>query len=797
MDRHLRPGTLSTDPNSPEALKTWRHWKRTFYFFIDSLPTTPPPNKLAALINFVGPSIYELIADYESFDEAIEALEKTYDKPKNEIFARHLLSCCKQEPGETLDQYLQKLKIHSKDCNFTAVTAEVHRDEAVRDSFISGLTSAHIRQRLLESNKLDLNTVYDNARTLEMAEKQSLSYRSDVITAATDEMSDELNSTDRNTDCAAGFVDEKCFFCGYRRHPRIKCPAREATCNKCSKRGHFSKVCKSIGNTEKPRKTAVTYLATARSVSAINSLKKAQITVQVHNLQLNALVDTGSSDSYINSQIATEYGWKVIPSTCSINMASTSLTKKTQGHCIVPLSYNGRMYTQKLSLLPDLCADVILGHDFLGKHSEVNFPFDGPQVSLKILGVAAANVEAPSLFHNLTSDCKPIATKSRRYSELDERFIESEVQKLLKEGIIEPSSSPWRAQVLVTSGDRHKKRLVIDYSQTINKYTLLDAYPLPRLDKMAESISKYKYYSTFDLKSAYHQIPIKKSDKEYTAFEACGNLYHFKRVPFGVTNGVAAFQRTIDNIIKQEKLPASFAYLDNVTVCGNEWSEHDSNIKRFREVAQKYGLTFNESKNVIGVDIIDVTGYRISKGEIRPDPARLTPLRQMEPPATMKAQKRACGMFAYYSPWISHFSDKIHLLNNNSSFPLSPEALQAFNNLKKELESAVLVTVDPKIPLTVESDASDVAISATLNQEGRPVAFFSRTLSSSEKHHSSVEKEAYAIVEAIRKWRHFLINTHFKLVTDQKSVAFIYDVKQRGKVKNEKNSAVVDRTIVF
>ena len=145
-------------------------------------------------------------------------------------------------------------------------------------------------------------------------------------------------------------------------------------------------------------------------------------------------------------------------------MASTSLTKKTQGHCIVPLSYKDGLYTQKLSLLPDLCADVILGHDFLDKHSEVCFPFDGSQNPLKILGVAAANVEAPSLFQNLTQDCNPIATKSRRHSELDERFIEPEVRKLLKEGIIEPSSSPWRAQVLVTSGDRHKKRLVIDYS---------------------------------------------------------------------------------------------------------------------------------------------------------------------------------------------------------------------------------------------------------------------------------------------------------------------------------------------
>ena len=104
------------------------------------------------------------------------------------------------------------------------------------------------------------------------------------------------------------------------------------------------------------------------------------------------------------------------------------------------------------------------------------------------------------------------------------------------------------------SHENHKKRLVVDYSDTINVYTELDAYPMPNISNMINKISQYKYFSTLDLKSPYHQIPIKSSDKKYTVFEAKGRLYQFKRVPFGVTNGVSTFQRTIDNVIQDENL---------------------------------------------------------------------------------------------------------------------------------------------------------------------------------------------------------------------------------------------------
>lgn len=117
---------------------------------------------------------------------------------------------------------------------------------------------------------------------------------------------------------------------------------------------------------------------------------------------------------------------------------------------------------------------------------------------------------------------------------------------------------------------------------------------------------------------------------------------------------------------------------------------------------------------------------------VRPDTSRLEPLRRMLPPHDLKSQERAVGLFSYYSQWISKFSDKINPIVRNRIFPLPEEAVLAFNHLKRDLESAAIGIVQPSIPLVVETDASDVAIGATLNQGGRPVAFFSRTLQSND-----------------------------------------------------------------
>ena len=181
---------------------------------------------------------------------------------------------------------------------------------------------------------------------------------------------------------------------------------------------------------------------------------------------------------------------------------------------MVDIVNNGTKYpATRLNVFENLCSDVILGLDFQSQHQRLIFQFNGSSPDLLVsresnCTLAAAQAIEVSLFSNLSSDVKTIATRSRRYGEDDQAFIDENIKKLMDEDIIRPSSSPWRAQVVIVNDqfNRHKKRMSVDYSQTINVYTELDAFPLPRIDDMVNKLAAYNFFSTFNLRSAYHQI---------------------------------------------------------------------------------------------------------------------------------------------------------------------------------------------------------------------------------------------------------------------------------------------------
>ena len=333
--------------------------------------------------------------------------------------------------------------------------------------------------------------------------------------------------------------------------------------------------------------------------------------------------------------------------------------------------------------------------------------YGGKQPHLKICNLTALNVDPSQLFEPLSPKCKPIAAPSRKYSQEDRTFISSEVSRLLSEGVIEPSTSPWRAQVVVTKNERHKKRLVIDYSQTIYRFTTLNAYPLHRIDETVNRIAQYRVFSTIDLKSTYHQVSLQNKDKPYTAFEANRRLYQFYRIPFGVCNGVAAFQKIMDDFIRDEELSDTFAYLDDIAICGHDQAHHDKNLTKFLAAAKRKNLTYHEDKCMFSTRRLNILGSSVSKGEIRADPERLKPLQMLQPPSDAKNLQRVHGMFSYYSQWIKNFSEKIKPLVHSCNCPLDKEALEAFDLLKKDVEESVVNSIDESLPFEIETDASE------------------------------------------------------------------------------------------
>lgn len=815
MDKLLRPIRLDLDPSSVTCAKEFLHWIKTFENYISAVGTATT-NRLTALVNCVSPTVYELIEDCDNYDAAIKILRTTYVRTPNVIFARHLLSTRKQKPGETLEEFLRDMRKLAKDCQFSAVTAVQYKEEMIRDSFMNGLSSAAIRQRLLENKKLDLDAAYSQAYSLDRAQRNADSYSDYAqpnfatsaavsVTPMTQNLTDEVNYNDQgnikreiNSTTAASYSKKKCYFCGNSYHNRTNCPARDASCHQCGKKGHFSKVCRLKLSATNSGVAAVTYSQSilAMTTSYPPGLSYASGEVKINGKAASALFDSCSTESFISRKIAEDLKLKIYPVNKDVSLASKSCRVKCLGYSMVSLEFNCVTYPSfNISVLEELCCEVLLGQDFQRKHTSMTIVYEGSMPALKIHNVTAphcalssAKVSEPSLFPNVTPNHKPIATKSRRFSNDDKQFIREKVSELLSEGIIEESSSPWRAQVVVVKDEtkRHRKRMCIDYSQTVNLYTELDAYPLPRIDEMVNELAKYSLYSTYDLRSAYYQLKIKNSDKKFTAFEANGRLYQFLRVPFGVTNGVSVFQRAMDKLVEEENLKDTFPYLDNITVAGRTKDEHDANIKAFLDVVQKRNLTLNDSKTVSAVPVINVLGYYVGGGTIKPDMERLKPLQQYPPPNSKKALQRALGMFAYYAKWIPKFSDKIRPLVKCTVFPVTGEALLAFNQLKGELCKATLDSIDERLPFVLECDASDTSVSAVLNQGGRPVAFMSRTLQGSEIHYPAIEKEATAIIEAVRKWSYLLLRQHFTMVTDQRSVAFMFDNQRRTKIKNNK-----------
>ena len=192
------------------------------------------------------------------------------------------------------------------------------------------------------------------------------------------------------------------------------------------------------------------YLATITGPAPF-SLRKSIQYLKTSGHKISTLIDSDSFESFIHPYVVRKLSTTITKCTESISMVSACLTSESLGYCFITSGLNGKVYNDvKVCVLNNLWVDLILGIDFQQQHKSVTFNFGGNKPNLNICKLATLNVDPPSLFQSLSENCKPIAIKLKRYSEPCKQFIDSEIQRMLNEGIIEPNNSPGRAPVVVT-----------------------------------------------------------------------------------------------------------------------------------------------------------------------------------------------------------------------------------------------------------------------------------------------------------------------------------------------------------
>ena len=263
----------------------------------------------------------------------------------------------------------------------------------------------------------------------------------------------------------------------------------------------------------------------------------------------------------------------------------------------------------------------------------------------------------------------------------------------------------------------------------------------------------FRSFTQFDFREWYHLIRLHPADVEFTAFQADNQLFEYLYLPSGIPNSAATFEFGMKKWINQAKLPNVFMIKDQLIVAGYSERNFKQSEDNLSKALRKAGITKEDKIRRSHVRTLNLMGYVVGDGQIKPDVHPLDPLTQMGPPRNAKDMKSILGIFEYYQKWIPDFEAKTLPLLRTDQYPISKEANEAFMGLKRNLQQITLTSIDDSAPLVIETDASNVAISATLNQHGKPYSFFSQKLTGPDLNLAAPEKETKAILETVIHWQ--------------------------------------------
>ncbi|CAG9138002.1 unnamed protein product [Plutella xylostella] len=374
------------------------------------------------------------------------------------------------------------------------------------------------------------------------------------------------------------------------------------------------------------------------------------------------------------------------------------------------------------------------------------------------------------------SSNKPVVYRPYRLSHKEREKVREMVDEMIEADVIRESVSEYASPVILVRKKDGNLRMCIDY-RMLNSVTVKERYPMPVIEDEIARLSGQAYFITLDLASGYYQVPISEQSKPLTAFVTPDGHYEFNRMPIGLANAPAIFQRMMIKVLGSARYTKATAYIDDVLIYGRTMDECLDRLEDVLGLLEKANLTLNLSKCDFLKDRIDYLGYEISVSGVRPGDKKIQCVLDFPRPQNVHSVRQFLGLVGYFRKFIRDFARISHplskLLKKDSAWMWSPEQEESFRELKARLvDRPILAIYDPNAETELHTDASKLGIGGILMQRSgngesfKPVAYYSRQTSPEEKNFHAYELETLAVVCSLKKFRIYLLGQDFKIVTD-------------------------------
>lgn len=395
--------------------------------------------------------------------------------------------------------------------------------------------------------------------------------------------------------------------------------------------------------------------------------------------------------------------------------------------------------------------------------------------------------------HEIKTDGHPpIRSRPYRYAPHIQTEIRKQVHEMLDQGVIKESISPWSFPVVMVpkAHSPGSYRFAINFKK-LNDICPRDNFPLPNINDALDSLgaAKPKYFSTLDLAAGYWQIDLEESAKPLTAFVTQDGLYEFQRMPFGLHNAPATFQRAMQEILRGLNWKCVLCYLDDIIIFSNSFSEHLGHLRQIFDRLRQAGLKLQAKKCTFGQKEVRYLGHVVSENGIATDPDKVKIVKEYPTPSKVTEVRSFLGFVGYYRKYIKDFCRIAEPLTNltrkNVCFIWDEKCKNAFETLKQKLQEPPILAY-PRFDGTefiLQTDASRVGLGFILaqKQEGKEkvISYGGRALHKGEKNYTTTELEALAVVEGVKKYGPYLQHgVKFTVVTDHCALKWLFSKKQ-------------------